>query len=54
MNLLGLTPNSEDALKLTKGLKNLRTGDLFELKLSEEMEEKMIDVENNINRQSPK
>ena len=51
MNLLGLTPNSEDALKLTKGLKNLRTGDLFELKLSEEMEEKMIDVENNINRQ---
>ena len=54
MNLLGLTPNSEDALKLTKGLKNLRTGDLFELKLSEEMEGKMIDVENNINRQRPK
>jgi len=54
MNLLGLTPNSEDALKMTKGLKNLRTGDLFELKLSEEMEEKIVDVEKNINRQRPK
>ena len=40
MNLLGLSPNSEDAIKITQGLKNLRTGDLFELKLSQEMEGK--------------
>lgn len=52
MNLLGLSPNSEDALKITQGLKNLRTGDLFEIKLSQEMEGKLLDIDTDINRQN--
>lgn len=52
MKLLGLTPNAEDAMKLTEGLKSLRTGDLFELELSREMESEMLDIEDRINKQS--
>ncbi len=51
MKLLGLSPNSMDAAKITQGLKNLRIGDLFELKLTQEMEGTLIDVENVLNRQ---
>lgn len=51
MNLLGLSPNSDDAIKITQGLKNLRTGDLFEIKLTQEMEGHLIDGDNALNRQ---
>ena len=52
MNLLGLQPNAEDAVRLTNGLKNLRMGDLFELELSEDMEKKLLNVEDSVNRQN--
>jgi len=48
MSLLGLDPNPKDAVKLTKGLKNLRTGDLFELELSDKMEKQLIEIEKNL------
>ena len=49
---LGLTPNSEDAAQITKGLKSLRTGDLFELELSKEMESEIVQVDERLNRES--
>jgi 2-isopropylmalate synthase len=52
MKLLGLTPNTEDAVRLTKGLKGLRTGDLFELELSKEMESEIVQVEERLKRES--
>lgn len=52
MKLLGLTPNSEDAAQITKGLKSLRTGDLFELELSKEMEREIVQVDERLNRES--
>jgi 2-isopropylmalate synthase len=51
MKLLGLTPTAEDAVRLTKGLKSLRTGDLFELELSKELETDIVNVEDRINKQ---
>jgi len=45
MKMLGLKPNAEDAARLANGLKSLRTGDLFELELSRDMEEELANLE---------
>jgi isopropylmalate/homocitrate/citramalate synthase len=51
MKMFGLAPKSEDAERLMKGLKDLRTGDLFELELSKEMEREIVQTEDRLNRE---
>jgi len=45
LRLLGLNSSMEEAVKFAQGLKRLRCGDLFELSLSEELEEEALKVE---------
>ena len=45
LKVLGLNPNKTDATNLAKGLKNIQKGDLFELKLTKEMESEAKEIE---------
>ncbi|MCP8310420.1 MAG: 2-isopropylmalate synthase [Candidatus Methylarchaceae archaeon HK01B] len=48
LHILGLSPSVEEAGKLAQGLKKLQCGDLFELSLSEELEEEVLKVEDKL------
>lgn len=45
LKVLGLNPNKTDATNLARGLKNIQKGDLFELKLTKEMESEVKEIE---------
>ena len=45
LKVLGLNPNKTDATNLARGLKNIQKGDLFELKLTKEMESEAKEIE---------
>ncbi|MCP8323867.1 MAG: 2-isopropylmalate synthase [Candidatus Methylarchaceae archaeon HK02M2] len=48
LHILGLSPSMGEAVKLAQGLKKLQCGDLFELSLSEELEEEVLKVEDKL------
>ena len=48
MKTLGLEPTADASQRLAHGLKNLRSGDLFELELSDRMEAEAVRVEENL------
>ncbi|GBC75456.1 2-isopropylmalate synthase [archaeon HR06] len=50
MKILGLDPNPELAIKLAKGLKDLRIGDLFEIEFSEDLEREVLKVDSMIEK----
>ena len=54
MKLLGLQPTAEGAENVAKGLKGLRCGDLFELDLSEELENEATRVDEALIRSEDK
>jgi len=53
LKILGLNPNESTASSVAKGLKRLKSGDLFEIELSDNMENQILEVEKNLNRKNP-
>lgn len=53
LKLLGLEPDELAASKAAGGLKNLRCGDLFEVELTDEMENLILELDEAINKAQP-
>jgi 2-isopropylmalate synthase len=45
LKVLGLSPNADEAIKFSQGLKNMRVGDLFELNLTDDLEAQAVEAD---------
>ena len=53
LKILGLNPNESTASSVAKGLKRLKSGDLFEIELSDNMENQILEVEKDLSKKNP-